>query len=58
MSQNILNSSHNSSINEAEIVLSTQFNQDFSCIAVSTNLGFKVYSLAHPSKLVKLYENK
>ena len=41
-----------------EVVMSTQFNQDFSCLAVSTNLGFKIYSVAHPNKLIKLYENK
>jgi len=31
-----------------EKVLSTHFNQDFSCLAISTNLGFKVFSLLHP----------
>ena len=41
-----------------ERVLSTHFNQDCSCIAISTNLGFKVFSLMHPQKVVKLYENK
>ena len=25
-------------------------------MAVSTNLGFKIYSLLHPSKILKLYE--
>ena len=52
-----INSSLNS-INEAEQVITAQFNQDFSCLAVSTTLGFKVYSLIHPTKLVKLYENR
>ena len=41
-----------------EKVLSTHFNQDCSCLAISTNLGFKVFSLMHPNKIVKLYENK
>jgi hypothetical protein len=31
-----------------EKVLSTHFNQDCSCLAISTNLGFKIFSLLHP----------
>ena len=37
-------------------MLNFQFNQDSSCIAVSTNYGFKIFSLTDPEKLVKLYE--
>ena len=43
---------------EKEQILSTHFNQDCSCLAVSTNQGFKVYSLAHPTKVIKLYHNR
>lgn len=32
-------------IPEKEIVLSTHFNQDSTCVAVSTNLGFKIFSV-------------
>ena len=41
-----------------EKVLSTHLNQDCSCLAISTNLGFKVFSLLNLNKIVKLYENK
>ena len=34
-----------------------QFNQDFSQLAVGTNLGFKVLQLAQPRRPVKVYEN-
>ena len=43
---------------EKEQILSTHYNQDCSCLAVSTNQGFKVYSLAHPTKVIKLYHNR
>jgi hypothetical protein len=39
-----------------EYVLHTQFNQDGSCLAISTNLGFKIYSLLNPNCITKLYE--
>ena len=37
-------------------MLHCQFNQDSSCLAVATNFGFKIFSLTHPEKVVKLYE--
>ena len=45
-------------VQPSEKILSTHFNQDCSCLAISTNFGFKVFSLLHPQKVVKLYENK
>ena len=35
-------------VQQNEKVLSTHFNQDCSCLAISTNLGFKIFSLLHP----------
>lgn len=43
---------------EREQILSVSFNQDYTCLAISTSLGFKVYSLAQQNSLIKLYENK
>ena len=37
-------------------MLHCQFNQDSSCLAAATNFGFKIFSLSHPEKVVKLYE--
>lgn len=43
---------------DREKVLSVVFNQDYTCLAVATTRGFKVYSLAQQNNLIKLFENK
>lgn len=40
-----------------EVVLCMQFNQDFSHLAVGTNLGCKVLAILPPKRPVKVYEN-
>lgn len=47
---------HKKPIKVREVILHCQFNQDSTCLAVSTNLGFKIFSLSHPENIVKLYE--
>ena len=42
-----------------ELVLSVAFNQDATCLAVSTNRGFKIYQISHPSQdLLLVYESQ
>jgi hypothetical protein len=41
---------------QKEVVLHTQFNQDGSWLAVSTNFGFKIFQIMDPQNIIKLYE--
>lgn len=41
-----------------ECVLHTQFNQDGSCLAISTNLGVKVYNISQPTRIQILFEKR
>lgn len=39
-------------------MLHVTFNQDGTCLAVSTNLGFKIFQVCHPLQILKLHESR